>query len=119
MTVGAAKCTLGMAHVSDCAHCLHCFMTYFSEAALLVNVFSFDLQPQFHGMLPVVSGRLRHLQRASIQWPNSLKQCAAVCNSLSLASKGSLVGDPADYSAFVATEATFVVCFAASTWSAC
>ena len=68
-----------------------------------------DMQPQFHGMVPVAGGQFGKLQHDSNQWSNSLKQCASVCNSLTLVNRMSLVGDAADYSAFKLCEATFVV----------
>lgn len=60
-------------------------------------------------MLPLVDGKLGALQRSAVRWPNSLKQCAAICNSLNLVSKCRVVGDVADYTAFKACEARFLV----------
>lgn len=69
------------------------------------------MQPRLHGMLPVAHGefQFQEVQQSAVQWPASLKQCAALCNSLSLVSKGVLVGDAADLAAFKACEATFLV----------
>lgn len=60
-------------------------------------------------MLPVVDGEFAALRRSAVQWPNSLKQCAAVCNSLSLINKRDVVGDVVDFAAFTACEACFLV----------
>lgn len=62
-------------------------------------------------MLPVAHGefQFQEVQQSAVQWPASLKQCAALCNSLSLVSKGVMVGDAADLAAFKACEATFLV----------
>ena len=68
------------------------------------------MQPELHGMLPVINGELTELQRSAVWWPESLKQCAAVCNSLNLVHKYAVVGDAADFAAFKACEATFLVC---------
>lgn len=73
------------------------------------------MQPQLHGMLPVVHGEFQsqEVQQSAVQWPASLKKCAALCNSVSLVRKGVLVGDAADLAAFRACEATFLVSLAA------
>ena len=73
------------------------------------------MQPRLHGMLPVADGKFQsqEVQQSAVRWPASLKQCAALCNSLSLVSKGVLVGDAADLAAFKACEATFLVRLAA------
>ena len=67
------------------------------------------MQPDLCGVLPVVQGKLGELQQDAVQWPNSLKQCVAVCNSLNYVNKRKLVGDVADYEAFKACEARFLV----------
>ena len=67
------------------------------------------MQPDLCGILPVVRGKLGDLQQDAMQWPNSLKQCTAVCNSLNYVNKHKLVGDVADYAAFTACEARFLV----------
>lgn len=67
------------------------------------------VQPELQGILPVVDGKFEALRRSSVQWPNSLKQCAAVCNSLNLVNKRDVVGDAADFAAFRASEARFLV----------
>ena len=72
------------------------------------------LQPSLHGMVPVKAGKFEPLQRGAMHWPSSLKQCAAVCNSLNLVNRLQVVGDLADYTAFKACEARFVVCL--TTW---
>ena len=67
------------------------------------------MQPELHGMLPVADGEFAELQRSAVWWPTSLKLCAAVCNSLNLVNKFAVVGDAADFAAFKACEATFLV----------
>ena len=67
------------------------------------------MQPELQGMLPVVEGKFLALQRSAVQWPNSLKQSAAICNSLNLINRRDVVGDVADYTAFKACEARFLV----------
>ena len=65
--------------------------------------------PELHGMLPVSQGTFQTLQQDAVHWPYSLKQCAAVCNSLNFVNKTRLVGDVADYDAFKSCEARFSV----------
>ena len=67
------------------------------------------VQPELQGMIPVVDDKFGALRRSAVQWPNSLKQCAAICNSLNLVNKRGVVGDVADYAAFKACEARFLV----------
>ena len=67
------------------------------------------MQPSLQGMLPVIDGKFAALQSSAVHWPNSLRQCAAVCNSLNLVSKQKVVGDAADFAAFQACEAMFLV----------
>lgn len=75
------------------------------------------MQPEFHSMVPVKAGKLETLQQGALCWPSSLKQCIAVCNSLNLVNRHDLVGDLADYTAFKACEARFVVCLITSKFS--
>ena len=67
------------------------------------------MQPGLEGMLPISQGKFAGLQRSAVKWPNSVKQCAAICNSLNLANKEKVVGDEADLAAFKACEARFLV----------
>lgn len=67
------------------------------------------MQQELHGMLPVSKGSFQVLQQDAVHWPNSLKQCAAVCNTLNFVSKSRLVGDVADFEAFKSCEARFSV----------
>ena len=67
------------------------------------------MQPELHGMLPVSEGSFQALQQDAVHWPNSLKQSAAVCNSLNFVNKTQLVGDAADFKAFRLCEARFSV----------
>lgn len=62
-------------------------------------------------MLPVAHGKFTTLQPSPMNWPNSLKQCAAICNSLNLVNQQRVVGDTADYTAFKACEARFLVSY--------
>lgn len=67
------------------------------------------LQPELHGMLPVEGGQFTGLQQSATHWPDSLKQAAALCNSLTPVGKNQVVGDLADKQAFKAVEARFLV----------
>lgn len=67
------------------------------------------MQPELHGMVPVEAGRFTGLQQSATYWPDSLKQAAAVCTSLTLVSKFKVVGDVADKQAHKAVEARFLV----------
>ena len=67
------------------------------------------MQPKLQGMLPVVDSKFAALQQSAVQWPNSVKQSAATCNSLNMVNKVKMVGDQADYEAFRACEARFLV----------
>ena len=67
------------------------------------------MQPKLQGMLPIVKGKFAALQPSAVQWPNSVKQSAAVCNSLNLVNRVKVVGDVADFAAFKACEACFLV----------
>ena len=42
------------------------------------------LQPELHGFVPTKDGAFEDLQQDPVHWSNSLKQCAAMCNSLNL-----------------------------------
>ena len=69
-----------------------------------------SLQPELHGFVPVVRGTVfGELQRSATSWPNGLRQCIAVCNSLNLVNKHRLAGENADYEAFRSCEARFMV----------
>ena len=60
-------------------------------------------------MVPVEAGRFTGLQQSATRWPDSLKQAAALCTSLTLVGKGQVVGDVADKQALKAVEARFLV----------
>ena len=47
-------------------------------------------------MLQVADGKFGALQQSSVRSPNSLRQCAAVCNSLSMIHSKDIIGDVAD-----------------------
>ena len=55
------------------------------------------------------AGAFGTLQQDPVHWSNSLKQCAAVCNSLNLINRQQIVGDLAAFTAFKACEARFLV----------
>ena len=61
-------------------------------------------------MLVVEGGQFTGLQQSATHWPDSLKQAAALCNSLTPVGKNQVVGDLADKQAFKAVEARFLVC---------
>ena len=67
------------------------------------------MQPRLQGMIPISHGKFADMQRSAVNWPNSVKQCAAICNSLNLVSKQKVVGDQADLAAFHACEARLLV----------
>lgn len=67
------------------------------------------LQPDFHGMLPVVSGQFASLQTGAINWSNKLRQAVAVCNALTTMGRGRVAGDPAEKALFKKVEAQFLV----------
>lgn len=60
-------------------------------------------------MLPVEEGKFTGLQQSAVRWPDTLKQAAALCTSLTLVNKRQVVGDLADQQAFKSVEARFVV----------
>ena len=68
------------------------------------------LQPELLGLVTVSkTGRLEALQESAVHWPSRLKACVAVCNSLNLVNRHEVMGDLADYTAFQACEARFLV----------
>ena len=60
--------------------------------------------------MPIREGAFEDLQQDPVHWSDTLKRCAAVCNSLNLISRQQVVGDVADFTAFKACEARFLVC---------
>ena len=67
------------------------------------------MQPALQGMLPILDGKFGALQRSAVQSPNSLRQIAAICNSLNPVNRSQVVGDVADFAAFQACEACYLV----------
>ncbi len=67
------------------------------------------LQPDFHGMLPVVSGQFASLQTGATNWSNKLRQAVVVCNALMSLGRGRVVGDPAEKALSTKVEAQFLV----------
>lgn len=66
-------------------------------------------QAELHGILPVKSNRFEPLQQTAVHWSNTLKQAAAVCNSLTLVNKHTVAGFDVERSLFKAVEARFLV----------
>lgn len=67
------------------------------------------VQPELHGMLPVVDGKFQSLQKEAVAWPKLLKKAVAVCNALTLVKKNEVVGDLSERMAFKCVEARFLV----------
>ena len=77
------------------------------------------MQTELHGVLPVkhtavLKDSVKHshfepLQQTAVAWNNSLKQAAAVCNSLTVINKHTVVGADMERSLFKAVEARFLV----------
>ena len=66
------------------------------------------MQSDLHGMVPVAAGQFLSLQTDAVRWPNSLRQAAALCNSLTLVSKSQVVGELGERHAFKNVEARFL-----------
>ncbi len=60
-------------------------------------------------MVPVTAGAFAPLQQGAVQWPDRLRQAAAVCNALTYLDRGTIVGDAAEKAIFKAVEAHFLV----------
>ena len=67
------------------------------------------VQPDLHGVIPVIDGQFTPLQKDAVWWPPRLRQAAAVCNSLTFVRKNKVVGDVAELKLCRAVEANFVV----------
>ena len=67
------------------------------------------VQPDLHGIVPVVEGQFTSLQKHAVWWSLRLRQAAAVCNSLTFVRKNRVVGDGAELKLCKAVEAHFVV----------
>ncbi len=67
------------------------------------------MQAELHGVLPVHKGSFEALQKSALRWGNRLKQAVAVCNSLSMVNKNTVVGADMERSMFKAVEARFLV----------
>lgn len=68
------------------------------------------LQAELHGVLPVHKGEFEGLQKSALRWGNRLKQAVAVCNSLNMVNKHTVVGVDMERTMFKAVEARFLVC---------
>lgn len=66
------------------------------------------VQAELHGVLPVHGGEFQLIQKAALRWPNRLKQAVAVCNSLSMVDKHTVVGVDMERTMFKAVEARFL-----------
>lgn len=60
-------------------------------------------------MLPVKKSCFQPLQQTAVSWSNTLKQAAAVCNSLIMVNKRTVAGVDVERSLYKAVEARFVV----------
>ena len=67
------------------------------------------VQPDFHGLVPVIHKAFAPLQKGALIWPNRLRQAAAVCNSLTYLDRGITVGDAAQKTLLKVVEAHFLV----------
>ena len=67
------------------------------------------MQAGLHGVLPVHNGEFQLLQKSALRWSNRLKQAVAVCNSLVVINKSTVVGADMERSMFKAVEARFLV----------
>ena len=59
--------------------------------------------------MPVLNGTFEPLQKTALRWSNRLKQAVAVCNSLVMINKSTVVGADMERSMFKAVEARFLV----------
>ncbi|KAL0048212.1 hypothetical protein WJX82_010068 [Trebouxia sp. C0006] len=60
------------------------------------------------GVLPVHKGEFQAIQQSALRWSNRLKQAVAVCNSLTMVNKNTVVGADMERSMFKAVEARFL-----------
>ena len=68
------------------------------------------MQTELAGVLPVHKGEFQAIQQSALRWSNRLKQAVAVCNSLTMVNKNTVVGADMERSMFKAVEARFLVC---------
>ena len=66
-------------------------------------------QAELHGVIPARQGSFEGLQQTALRWGNRLRQAAAVCNSLTMISKATVVGEDMERLLFKNVEARFVV----------
>ena len=67
-------------------------------------------QTELAGMIPVHKREFQPIQQSALRWSNRLKQAVAVCNSLTMVNKNTVVGVDMERSIFRAVEARFLVC---------
>jgi hypothetical protein len=67
------------------------------------------MQTELAGVLPVHKGEFQPIQQSALRWSNRLKQAVAVCNSLTMVNKNTVVGVDMERSMFKAVEARFLV----------
>ncbi|DBA94075.1 TPA: hypothetical protein ACH3X1_001723 [Trebouxia sp. C0004] len=60
------------------------------------------------GVLPVHKGEFQAIQQSALRWSNRLKQAVAVCNSLTMVNKNTVVGVDMERAMFKAVEARFL-----------
>ena len=68
------------------------------------------MQTELAGVLPVHKGEFQAIQQSALRWSNRLKQAVAVCNSLTMVNKNTVVGMDMERRMFKAVEARFLVC---------
>ena len=81
-------------------------MSLKNAALRLRHVF---MQTELAGVLPVHKGEFQAIQQSGLRWSNRLKQAVAVCNSLTMVNKNTVVGADMERSMFKAVEARFLV----------
>lgn len=67
------------------------------------------LLPANKGVVPVNQSQFGTLQQTAVHWSSTLKQAAAVCNSLTMVNKHTVAGVDVERSLFKAVEARFKV----------
>ena len=67
------------------------------------------VQAELHGVVPVQNGEFLAMQKSALRWFNRLKQAVAVCNSLNMVGRHTVVGVDMERTLFKAVEARFLV----------
>ncbi|DBA94074.1 TPA: hypothetical protein ACH3X1_001722 [Trebouxia sp. C0004] len=63
---------------------------------------------QLAGVLPVHKREFQAIQQSALRWSNRLKQAVAVCNSLTMVNRNTVVGEDMERRMFKAVEARFL-----------